>query len=789
MRADSPLRSDVTRRLAAALSTFAASGALWVAGCGNVAADPPGPTVLPAFTVIQTGDSTLRRAGEALEAGRPWEATRLLAPLLRDSSRRTPAVLLRAAEAASAWGGWKETIALLADEPWLDRQFEGRGHFLVARAALSVSPRGPRTDSLALRHARAALGVTSSRAEHGARETMLARAHDRLRGADSARAHYLHAATLLPEVRDWLVLRGARLTDDDRSRQQDYGSVQGAAARDRRDWTEADARELGGDLQGAAAIHERVGSKVHAFRLRLAAADDTLRRAELRRELLAFVASSPPALDARAAVELLDARTSQRAPAEELVIARSAAKWGPPRRAASGYAIALAAGLGNDADRFAYGDVLFRTGREGEAAAQFARVPATSTLGGVAAYQRARSLLRTGSGAAARTALTRTVAAFPRDTNAAGSALYLLGDLESDAGRDDAARGYFLRLARSYPSSSFSPQARLRAAMIALIAGRARQSAGELDSIAIAYPQHAEASAALYWAGRAWRTAGVDSAARARWKTTVSRNGASYYAMLAARALGEPVWTPAPAADSAARRVPDIDSAMTRASLLEQLGMDDEARFEDERLFREATTSIDRAIATAQGFARRGNASRAIALARRALDNGAVPTTEVYRLLYPVTQEGVLLAESANRGLDPALVAALIRQESNFTPRATSAVGARGLMQVMPAVGAALARSLDFPHWDPVLLYQPDVNVQLGVRHLAGALGRYSHPAYALAAYNAGDSRAKRWSAKRGGNDPELFVERIPFTETRDYVRIILRNRELYRALYRWPEK
>jgi soluble lytic murein transglycosylase len=766
---------------------LAASGALLAAGCGNAAADPPGPSVLPAFTVMQTEDSTMRRAGAALEAGRPWEATRLLAPLLRDSTRRTPAVLLRAADAASGWGGWTEVIELLANEPWLGRQFEGRGHFLVARAALSIVPRTARTDSLALRHARAALAVPSGVAEQGARETMVARSHDRLRSADSARAHYLHAATLLPEARDWLVLRGARLTEDDRSRQRDYESVRGSAARDRRDWTEADARELAGDFQGAAAIHERIGSHVQAFRLRFAAADDTLQRAAIRRELLAFVASSPGALDARAAVDLLDARTTVRAPAEELVIARSAAKWGPPQRAVAAYAVALGAGLGDDRDRYAYGDALFRVGRESEAAVQFARVSPASPLAGVAAYQRARSLLRSGSAAAARAALTRTVTTFPRDTTGSGSALYLLGDLASDGGRDDEARRYFLQLARSYPTSQFTPQARLRASMIALVAGRARQAALELDSIAAAYPQHAEASAALYWAGRSWRAAGADGDARTRWRAVVDRNGASYYAMLAARAMGEPVWTPAPAPDSVLRRVPDIDSAMTRARLLEQLGMDDEARFEDERLFREATSSIDRMIATAQGFSRRGNASRAIALARRALDSGAAPTTEVFRLLYPVTQEGVLLAESASQRLDPALVAALIRQESNFTPRATSAAGARGLMQVMPSVGAALARSLGFPRWDPVLLYQPDVNVQLGVRHLAGAIRRYSHPAYALAAYNAGDSRARRWSAKPGGNDPELFVERIPFTETRDYVRIILRNRELYRALYRWP--
>jgi soluble lytic murein transglycosylase len=107
-------------------------------------------------------------------------------------------------------------------------------------------------------------------------------------------------------------------------------------------------------------------------------------------------------------------------------------------------------------------------------------------------------------------------------------------------------------------------------------------------------------------------------------------------------------------------------------------------------------------------------------------------------------------------------------------------------MQVMPAVGQRIARALGYPFWDPVLLYQPDVNVQLGTAHLAGILGQYPAPEYALADYNAGGSRVRRWRAKPGTRDPELFVERIPYAETRDYVRIVLRNRELYRALYGW---
>jgi soluble lytic murein transglycosylase len=153
--------------------------------------------------------------------------------------------------------------------------------------------------------------------------------------------------------------------------------------------------------------------------------------------------------------------------------------------------------------------------------------------------------------------------------------------------------------------------------------------------------------------------------------------------------------------------------------------------------------------------------------------------------VYPIVHREAIILESRRRNLDPALVAAIIRQESGFNPRATSGAGARGLMQMMPSVGRAVARSIDIPEWRPELLYQPDINLQLGIRHLEAFISRYEAP-YALAAYNAGESRLVRWLRRPGARDPELFVERIPFTETRDYVRIVLRNRAMYRALYTW---
>ena len=229
-----------------------------------------------------------------------------------------------------------------------------------------------------------------------------------------------------------------------------------------------------------------------------------------------------------------------------------------------------------------------------------------------------------------------------------------------------------------------------------------------------------------------------------------------------------------------------MDSAVARAALLARLGLAAESKWEYDRLARTQDTSSERLLALANAFRAQGFPSQAISLARRALAHGAHPDARTYRLLYPVGLAEALGAESAEHGLDPSLVAALIRQESLFNPAATSAVGARGLMQVMPDLGARLAASLHFPIWDPVLLYQPDVSLQLGTFHLQELAEMYREPVHILAAYNAGASRVERWATRKAVDDPEVFAERIPFAETRGYVRAIQRNQDIYRVLYPW---
>ncbi len=718
-------------------------------------------------------------ARSALAAGQPWRASRLLAPVLRDSSNRTPAVLLLAAEAAGRWNGWDEVNALLADAGWVDTVAGGRGRELLARAALDRQ-----ADREALDHARRAV-MDAGPDTRGTRLVLLARAYDRLDTRDSAAARYAAAAADLPAIADWLVFRQLAVTDDSAARAATAARIVSSVARERLPLAEAQARERSGDLRGAAAQFALLGIWGDAFRLRYAAdASDSARR-QLRSELGAFIKARSGTGDARSAAGVLDSFRPL-TPPEELVVGRSLARSGPAVRAAAALGRALKAGQGTSADRLAYAEALFDADRYKEAAFQYNLVREPAALAATAAYGRGRALIRARQTSEGRSALRDILRRQGEYADAAAPALLLLADLATDERRDADARDALLAVSRRYPKHAFAPGALFRAAIIAFAAGDMPVASREMDSLVRRFPGSGDASAARYWAARALAAAGDTAGAAARWRDLAARDPLSYYAAAAAERLGGTPWAPPAAADSFAQ-VDDVDGAFARIALLEQAGMDREARWEQDRLVRTADSSAERLLATAAAFRAHGQPSRAVALTWRALDRGARRDARTFRLLFPLTNRAALEAYARDQRLDPAFVAALIRQESIFNPGATSPAGARGLMQVMPTVGRALARAAAFPLWNPVLLYQPDVNLELGTRHLAELVRRYPQTVRVLAAYNAGTTPVDLWAAKVGVADEELFAERIPYRETRDYVRIIQRNQDMYRALYGFP--
>lgn len=726
-------------------------------------------------------DSTLVAAERALASGHAWQATRLLAPVLRDPARRTSAALLLGARAAAGWDGWSEVDRLLRGQPWLGPEFGGAGYELLARSALE---RGSDTVAAAA-YADSALRHANAARDRATRTVLLARALDRLNQRDSARASYERASQQLRDISDWLLLRAAGVTDDSASRARLFAGVRRPAARERIEWTEALARERSGDLAGAAARYARLGAMASAFRLRLVATPDTAAREAIRGEIIQFLRTKAGTGEARQAVDVLDKAFPALTPSEELVVARSANASGPVARAVAAYARGITAPEATPKDRLDYGVLLIRAGRNRDAPAVLEEVRSPANLAAEAAYQRGRALLLGGNGAAARSALRSVAQTYRADTSGAASALYLLGDLATDDNHDDEAQGFFRTLYRSYPTSARADDARFRAALIDYIQGDRRRAAVSFDSLVRLYPRSSEATAARYWSGRAWAAAGDRTRATAAWREVIAREPLSYYAGASAKRLGAGGWSP-PGGDSASRfpRVPAVDSAMRRITQLEQLGMDTEARFEYDALESAATTP-DRMLATANALREHDQTSRSIRLAWKIIDAGT-RDARAYRLAYPVVDQPELVRQARARSIDPTLVAAIIRQESSFNPRAVSVAGARGLMQVMPSVGQQVARSLGYPLWDPGLLFDADANLELGIAHLASSIRQYDDIVRVLAAYNAGGSRVTRWSAKKGTDDPEVFAERISFTETRDYVRIVQRNAELYRVLYNW---
>ncbi|GMV47826.1 MAG: hypothetical protein AMXMBFR66_32240 [Pseudomonadota bacterium] len=153
---------------------------------------------------------------------------------------------------------------------------------------------------------------------------------------------------------------------------------------------------------------------------------------------------------------------------------------------------------------------------------------------------------------------------------------------------------------------------------------------------------------------------------------------------------------------------------------------------------------------------------------------------------YPTPFREQVLARAGEVGIDPALVYGLIRQESRFILDARSAVGASGLMQLMPATARWTARKVGL-EWRPSLITDRDVNLKLGMSYLKLLVDDFGGSvALAAAAYNAGPGRPRRW--REGGSfEPAAWVEGIPFAETRDYVKKVLANALVYSVVLGAP--
>jgi soluble lytic murein transglycosylase len=158
---------------------------------------------------------------------------------------------------------------------------------------------------------------------------------------------------------------------------------------------------------------------------------------------------------------------------------------------------------------------------------------------------------------------------------------------------------------------------------------------------------------------------------------------------------------------------------------------------------------------------------------------------EFWRLAFPLPFRSSIEIYSRDQGLDPFLVAALIRQESEFNTRAISPANAYGLMQVVPSTGKGLARHFGIRRFNSAQLLTADRNIQLGTYYFRTLLDSSGgETEIALASYNAGPGRTSLWRTWGPFHEPAEFTEVVPIHQTRGYVQIVMRNADVYRRLY-----
>ena len=356
---------------------------------------------------------------------------------------------------------------------------------------------------------------------------------------------------------------------------------------------------------------------------------------------------------------------------------------------------------------------------------------------------------------------------------------------------------WFRRLAEAFPRGEHAPYAHWKVCWRAWLddSGERRKLLGEHVT---RFPASATASAAMYWLARLNDEEGRRTEAQGLYRAITEAFPHHYYGFLASSEFDLPnAKVPQWIADvlPSARKLAAAPAAETQttldlAALLAALGFDADASEELRRAdYRKGDAHfVGRELGRLHS--RRDEHFLAVrAMKRYAFGYLRFPIEaldeESWRYLFPIGWEDSLRARSKRHGLDPYLVAALIRQESEFNPGARSSAGALGLMQVMPATGRDLFRRLGIPGFSNRKLTIPDVSLRLGTFHLKNVLAEFEGELEkALAGYNAGERRIPQWMALGPFDDAAEFVETIPFSETRGYVQSIIRNREMYRRIY-----
>ena len=383
----------------------------------------------------------------------------------------------------------------------------------------------------------------------------------------------------------------------------------------------------------------------------------------------------------------------------------------------------------------------------------------------------------------AGTLRNRLVERFPARPEAL-DVIFFRGDDHHDAGRLDQAIDHYRRVVDMYAAADRAGLARMRWGQLHLERGEREAALEVFEDYLEEFPNGRRWEEASYWGARAAEALGDAALARRLRARIRDESPLSYYAVLLTEGGGATFAPDLPGVPPPT--TPQwLEAGLEVLALLEEAGLEDAADAHVGAMKTRAADSEELQLRLAAALQQAGRTLDGIRLGLELRRDGRPWDLALVRVVYPFPYRELVTSRARELGLDPYLLAGLIRQESAFAPEIVSPAGAIGLTQVMPATGRQLAGSVGPRRFRTEMLETPELNVHLGTRFLSDLFERYDGIVpLVLSAYNAGPTRANRWRRLPEAADPLRFTERIPFAETRDYVKIVTRNRALYRWLY-----
>ena len=740
-------------------------------------------------------DPTVDSARAEFEVGRYWHASRILRDLRDDGAVLTTADVLLLARADAGWKNWDGVLAGLEGVDWLDGIGGGEGRLLFARALEAAE----RWDEAAREYARfRSMGVIATEAAWAAsREAQVAaRAGLRIPMLSALET----AGRSSRALSEWTVLRLVRNSlarGDAEQALQILPMMSAEPAIAELAWDlEARAWLVAGDTSRAVGRYSLLvqGDLGAAQRGEALAAIGTLEEAggDMGAALAAYEASLDVyprgASGARAAWAVI--RIGAVDAEEALRSARILDQVRENHQALQAYERHLAAlpeAVQPEPDvLLARARLLSAVGTHEAAVVEFRKMVETDDpefeLRVLDEWHAARS--RQGRRDAVRTIEGWMIDRFPESRQAV--------DIVVERGHAALARGAYAEAAAGYeraiamePSHASAELARMRLGQIRLQQNDHEAAAQVFGSYLEEFPTGRRWAEAAYWRARSLRALGRDESALEYLNEIRDRDVLSYYGVLAFDLLDEPFGPDVPAGPISAP--PGwLENELRTLDLLVAAGLDEGADAHISGLIERTDGSVREGLDLADALIERGFAVEGIRLGQGLQRRGAQLTRRLLRVLYPFPYRELVTREAREREIDPILLAALIRQESAFTPAIHSPAGAIGLMQVMPATGRELARRQGIRGFTAETLETAEINLHLGTRFFVDMERRYADGELplVLSAYNAGPTRATRWRRLPEAEDPLRFTERIPFVETRGYVKNIRRNIAIYQFLY-----